>query len=52
MKKSEMLADLVDTLEKEQGKNHITLQLRYPLCGLNGYEHYKPTKENFSQFFK
>ena len=52
MKNSQMLANLVDTLEKEQGKNATTLQLRYALCGFKGYEHYKPTKENFSQFFK
>lgn len=52
MKNSQMLANLVDTLEKEQGKSPITLQLRYALCGFKGYEHYKPTKENFSEFFK
>ena len=38
--------------EEEFGKSTLSMQLRFYLSGFNGYEHYRPTKENFFEFFK
>ena len=52
MKKSQLFANLIDKLEKEYGKNPITMHLRFQVSCFKGYEHYRPTKENFNEFFK
>lgn len=33
------------------GKSILTLRLRYLLSKFKGYEHYKPTEEEFDEYF-
>ena len=52
MTNAQALEKMVLDYEKEFGKTTVSLQLRYQLYGFKGYEHYKPTREEFSNFFK
>ena len=52
MTNAQALEKMILDYEKEFGKTTVSLQLRYCLCGFKGYEHYKPTRKEFSNFFK
>ena len=52
MTNAQALEKMILDHEKEFGKSTLSLQLRYCLCGFKGYEHYKPTKEEFNEYFQ
>lgn len=52
MKNAQALEQLIQEHEQLFGKTPVSLQLRFNLSRFKGYEHYRPTKENFSKFFE
>jgi hypothetical protein len=52
MTNAQALEQLVQEHEQMFGKTSVSLQLRFALSSFKGYNHYRPTKENFSKFFQ
>lgn len=52
MTNAQALEQLVQEHEQLFDKTPMSLQLRFALSRFKGYNHYRPTKENFSKFFQ
>ena len=52
MGNAQALEKMILDYEKDLGKTPVSMQLRFGLSQFKGYEHYRPTQENFSTFFE